>query len=248
MTHIGFEVEAGVAHLRMLRADKKNALTMAMYTAMAGHLEAANSDTSIRVIVISGAPGAFSAGNDIQDFIAASSSGALGEPVLRFLRALVRCEKPLVGAVDGVAVGVGTTMLLHCDYVLASRRSTFATPFVDLGLVTEAASSLLGPRLLGPQRAFEFFALGRRWDAQKALWAGMINEVVEEDGIEARASEVAAEIAAKPPNALAITRRLLRGDRSEILARIDEEAEHFKACLSGAEAMQAFTAFMTRKK
>ncbi|OQW49656.1 crotonase/enoyl-CoA hydratase family protein [Candidatus Raskinella chloraquaticus] len=248
MTSISYHAEGGVALMRMDRADKKNALTLAMYSAMARHLEAANNDSALRAVLIAGVPGAFSAGNDLQDFIAASSSGGLGDPVLHFLRALVGCNKPLVAAVDGVAVGVGVTMLLHCDYVVASQRSTFATPFVDLGLVPEAASSLLGPRLLGPQRAFELFALGRRWDARKALSAGLINDMIEDEGTEARAIEVAREITAKPPNAMAITKRLLRSDRDEVLARIDEEAEHFKACLRGPEAMQAFTAFMTRKK
>ena len=248
MTSISYHAEGGVALMRMDRADKKNALTMAMYAAMAKHLEAANDDPDLRVIVIAGVPGAFSAGNDIQDFIAASSTGALGEPILHFLRALVGCDKPLVAAVDGVAVGVGVTMLLHCDYVVASQRSTFATPFVDLGLVPEAASSLLGPRLLGPQLAFELFALGRRWDARKALSAGLINDMIEDEHTEARGREVAREIAAKPPNAMAITKRLLRSGRELVLARIDEEAEYFKACLRGPEAMQAFAAFMTRKK
>lgn len=248
MTSISYHAEGGVALMRMDRADKKNALTMAMYAAMAEHLVAANNDPALRAMVIAGAPGAFCAGNDLHDFIAAASGGGLGEPILRFLRALVGCNKPLVAAVDGVAVGVGVTMLLHCDYVVASQRSTFTTPFVDLGLVPEAASSLLGPRLLGPQRAFELFALGRRWDARKALSAGLINDMIEDEGTEMRAIEVSREIAAKPPNAMAITKRLLRSDRDVVLARIDEEAEHFKACLSGPEAMQAFTAFMTRKK
>lgn len=197
MTSISYHAEGGVAFMRMDRADKKNALTLAMYSAMARHLEAANNDPALRAVLIAGVPGAFSAGNDLQDFIAASSSGGLGEPILRFLRALVGCNKPLVAAVDGVAVGVGVTMLLHCDYVVASQRSTFATPFVDLGLVPEAASSLLGPRLLGPQRAFELFALGRRWDARKALSAGLINDMIEDEGTEARAIEVAVKL---PPS------------------------------------------------
>lgn len=248
MEPITYQLDDGVALMRMNRAEKKNAITLAMYTAMAEYLEAVNDEAALRAVVIAGTPGAFSAGNDIQDFIANAGQGALGEPILRFLRALVACDKPLIAAVDGVAVGVGTTMLLHCDYILASKRSTFATPFVDLGLVPEAGSSLLGPRLLGAPRAFELLALGRRWDADKALSFGLINEAVDGDGVEVRALEVAAELAAKPPKALAITRRLLRGSREEALARIDEEAEHFKTCLTGPEAMQAFTNFMTRRK
>lgn len=248
MTSISYWVESAVAHLRMDRAEKKNALTMAMYTAMAGHLEAVNGAADVRAVIIAGAPGVFSAGNDIQDFIQAASAGELGEPVLRFLRALVNCEKPLIAAVDGAAVGVGTTMLLHCDYVVASERAVFSTPFVDLGLVPEAGSSLIGPRRFGSALAFEFFALGRRWDAAKALSTGLINEVVAAEKVDQRAGAVAAEIAAKPPNAMAISKRLLGSGKEEILQRIDEEAGHFKACLQGPEAMQAFAAFMTRKK
>lgn len=248
MNLITYNTQNGIARLAMERAEKKNALTLAMYTAMAEHLEAVNADKSARVVMITGVPGTFSAGNDIQDFISSASQGALGEPILRFLRALVRCEKPLLAMVDGVAVGVGTTMLLHCDYVLVSERSVFSTPFVDLGLVPEAGSSLLMPRIIGRHHAFEFLALGRRWDAKKALSLGLVNEVAREDEIEARAQDIAREIAGKPPKALALTRRLLRGDPAETLARIDEEAEHFKACLTGAEAMQAFSNFMTRKR
>ena len=248
MAPISYDIKGAVALLTLNRAEKKNALTTAMYDALASHLEAVNGEETIRAIKIAGSPGVFSAGNDIQDFIQAASAGNLGGSVLRFLRALVKCDKPLVAAVDGVAVGVGTTLLLHCVYVVASERAQFATPFVDLGLVPEAGSSLLGPRVLGPQRAFEFFGLGRKWDAHKALASGLINELVPSESVEARALEVAEEIAAKPPKAMAITRALLRPDRAEILARIDAEAEHFKACLQGPEAMQAFTAFMTRKK
>jgi enoyl-CoA hydratase/carnithine racemase len=167
---------------------------------------------------------------------------------MRFLTALVRCEKALVAAVDGVAVGVGTTMLLHCDHVIASARSTFSTPFVDLGLTPEAGSSLIAPRLMGQQLAFELLVMGRRFDAAKAMRAGFVTEVVAADDVEETALRAASEIAAKPPGALAIARALLRGHGADILERIQEESQHFRERLASPEAAQAFMAFLSRKK
>ena len=155
--------------VRMNRPDKKNALTAAMYQAMAVALESANVHKDIRCVVIAGAPGAFSAGNDLAEFAQAASSGeGLGTPVIRFLHALARSERPLVAAVQGLAVGVGTTMLLHCDHVVAGTDARFSTPFVNLGLVPEAASSLLAPRLMGHRRAFELLVMGRPLDRRRS--------------------------------------------------------------------------------
>jgi enoyl-CoA hydratase/carnithine racemase len=245
--HVTFTVEDGVATLRLARPEKKNALTLAMYARMAEHLEAAGREPTLRCVLIAGAPGVFCAGNDIEDFMRFAGQGSgLGAPILRFLKALVACERPLVAAVDGPAVGVGTTMLLHCDHILCSERATFATPFIDLGLVPEAASSLVGPMRFGHPRAFELLVMGRRWDAAKALAVGLVNAVVPD--VEAAGLAAAREIAAKAPQALALSRKLLRGDPAAILARIDEEAAHFEARLQTPEAMQAFMAFMTRRK
>lgn len=243
-----YGVDGAVATLRLDRAAKKNALTVAMYEALTRGLESAGGDPKVRALVVLGHPGAFCAGNDIQDFMAFAARGALGEPILAFLRALATFDKPLLAAVDGPAVGVGTTLLLHCDYVLATANAAFATPFVDLGLVPEAGSSLLGPRLMGHARAFELLVMGRRWNAARAAEAGLVNEIVASDALERQALAVASEIAAKAPEALALSRRLLRGDRADVLARIDLEAEHFKQRLASPEAAQAFMAFLSKKK
>jgi enoyl-CoA hydratase/carnithine racemase len=206
-----------VRTVRMNRPDKKNALTMAMYDAMAAAIETAGADT--RCILIGGAPTVFCAGNDIGDFLKMTGpNGGLGEPIIRFLHALARCERPLVAAVQGNAVGVGTTMLMHCDYVVASNQARFSTPFVSLGLVPEAASSLIAPRLMGHARAFSLMVMGQPLNADDAKAAGLVNSVV-------------------PPDAV-----------DEIIARIDAEAEAFKVRLQSAEARAAFEAFMTRKR
>ena len=235
--------------VRMNRPEKKNALTMAMYDAMAEAIEEAGKSSSLRCLLIAGSPTVFCAGNDIGDFLAAASQGgALGAPILRFLYALARNEKPLVAAVQGNAIGVGTTMLLHCDHVVASSEARFSTPFVGLGLVPEAASSLLAPRLMGQRRAFSLLVMGRPLDADAAKAAGLVNAVVAPDAVEAEAMKAARGIAALPPQGVLASRRLMRGSPDEIVARIDEEAELFKSRLQSAEARAAFEAFMMRKR
>jgi enoyl-CoA hydratase/carnithine racemase len=235
--------------VRMNRPEKKNALTLPMYDAMAGGIESAKQNPALRCLLIAGAPTVFCAGNDIGDFLGmAMGAGALGVPILRFLYALARCELPLVAAVRGNAVGVGTTMLMHCDHVVAADNARFSTPFVGLGLVPEAASSLLAPRLMGQARAFELLVMGRPMNAEQAKAAGLINAVVTADAVEAEAMKVAREIAALPPQGVLASRRLMRGSPDEIVARIDEEADLLKTRLKSAEARAAFEAFMTRKK
>jgi enoyl-CoA hydratase/carnithine racemase len=237
-----------VRTIRMNRPEKKNALTMAMYAAMAEGIETAPA-AKVRCLLIGGAPTAFCAGNDIGDFLqAAMGGGALGAPILRFLHALARCEIPLVAAVQGNAVGVGTTMLMHCDHVVASSEARFSTPFVSLGLVPEAASSLIAPRLLGHARAFSLLVMGKPLNTDEAKAAGLINTVAPPDAVEAEAMKAAQHITGLPPQAVLASRRLMRGNPDEIVARIDEEAEEFKARLKSAEAQAAFTAFMTRKR
>ncbi len=167
---------------------------------------------------------------------------------MRFLYALARSDKPLVAAVQGNAVGVGTTMLMHCDHVVASTQARFLTPFVSLGLVPEAASSLIAPRLMGQARAFSLLVMGRPLEATAAKDAGLVNTIVPPDAVETEAMKAANAIAALPPQAVLASRCLLRGPPDEIIARIDEEAEAFKARLGSAEAKAAFTAFMTRKR
>jgi enoyl-CoA hydratase/carnithine racemase len=235
--------------VRMNRPGKKNALTMAMYDAMAVGIEAAGQNPARRCVLIAGAPTVFCAGNDIGDFLNMTGSiGALGAPILRFLYALARCELPLVAAVQGNAVGVGTTLLMHCDHVVASTEARFSTPFVSLGLVPEAASSLIAPRLMGQARAFSLLVMGKPLNTDEAKAAGLVNTIVAPDAVEAEATKAARAIAALPPQAVLASRRLMRGKPDEIVARIDAEADAFKARLQSAEARAAFEAFMTRKR
>ncbi|MCZ8186672.1 MAG: crotonase/enoyl-CoA hydratase family protein [Beijerinckiaceae bacterium] len=240
--------EGAVLVLTLNRAEKKNALTGAMYSALTEAIEAANADAGIGAILILGQPGIFCAGNDIKDFIGFAMSGSLGGPILAFLRALVANRKPLVAAVDGGAIGIGTTMILHCDYALASERAVFATPFVDLALVPEAGSSLIVPQLMGQRLAFEMLVMGERFDAARARETGLVNRIVASGDLEAEALAVAARIAAKPREAVAISRRLMRGDPAPLLARIDEEAAAFAERLGSAEARAAFEAFLSKPK
>jgi enoyl-CoA hydratase/carnithine racemase len=234
--------------IRMNRPDKKNALTLAMYDAMAAAIESAGANSTLRCLLIAGGP-AFCAGNDIGEFLQmAMQAGALGAPILRFLYALARNDKPLVAAVRGNAVGIGTTMLLHCDHVVAGSDARFATPFVGLGLLPEAASSLLAPRLMGHARAFSLLVMGRPMSAEEAKAAGLVNTVAAPELVEAEALKAAREIAALPHQGVLMARRVLRGSHDEIIARIDEEAALFKDRLQSAEARTAFEAFLTRKR
>jgi enoyl-CoA hydratase/carnithine racemase len=247
--HITVADQGPIRIVRINRPDKKNALTSSMYAAIADAIESANSHRGIGCVVIAGLPGAFSTGNDLAEFSQAAASGeGLGSPAVRFLHALARSERPLVAAVQGLAVGVGTTMLLHCDHVVAGSDARFSTPFVNLGLVPEAASSMLAPRLMGHRRAFELLVMGRPLDAAAALACGLVNAVVPPDDVEAEAMKAAHHIAALPAEAVATSRRLIRGSPDEIAARIDEEARLFKQRLQSAEAQAAFKAFLNRKR
>lgn len=240
--------EGPVRVIRMNRLEKKNALTLPMYEAMAEAIAGAGHDVNVRCLMIAGGPDVFCAGNDIGDFMKAAESGGLGQPILSFLYALVRCEKPVVAAVNGNAVGIGTTMLLHCDYVVAGETARLATPFVGLGLVPEAASSLVAPRLMGHARAFALLVMGQPLNAQEAKAAGIVNAVVAPGETDRQALDAATRIAALPAQGVLMSRRLMRGSPDEIVTRIDEEADAFKARLKSPEAQAAFMAFMTRKK
>jgi enoyl-CoA hydratase/carnithine racemase len=246
--HILVEVGDGIQTIRLNRLEKKNAITRAMYRRMAEALTEGDGDPAVRVHLLLGLPGVFSAGNDLADFVSVAAGGDVGQDVWDFLAALAAAEKPLVSAVDGIAVGVGATIHLHCDLTFATPRTVFRTPFIDLGLVPEAGSSLLAPRLMGHQRAFALLALGEGMTAEEALAAGLIYRVVSEREVEEAAREAATALAAKPPVALKIARDLIRGPREAILARIREEGDHFAARLRSPEAAQAFAAFMGRKK
>ncbi|KQT54714.1 enoyl-CoA hydratase [Aureimonas sp. Leaf454] len=245
---VGTQRDGRVQIVRMNRPDKKNAIDRPMYAAMAAALRAADGDPAIGASVIAGVPGAFSAGNDIADFVAIAMGGQPTGEVSEFIDALATSRKPLVAAVDGLAIGIGTTMLMHCDMVLASPRSVFRTPFLDLGLVPEAGSSLLAPRLMGVRRAYALLVLGEAFDAEAAKAADLVTRIVAEAEVEAAALSAAQSLAAKPPEALAIGRDLLRAPREELLERIAVETRHFGERLSSAEARTAFMAFMSKGK
>ncbi|RWX77190.1 crotonase/enoyl-CoA hydratase family protein [Neorhizobium lilium] len=241
------EEHRGVLVLRFNRPEKKNAITSDMYHRMTAALGEANRDDTIRAVVFLGTEGCFTAGNDMVDFLAYAMSGSDEVPAAAgFIKALALAEKPLVSGVDGLAIGIGTTLNLHCDLTVASSRSTFRTPFVDLALVPEAASSLLVPRIMGHQRAFAMLVAGEGFSAEAALQAGLIWKVVAPEAVEAETLALAAGLAAKPPQALKIARNLVRGPRNEVLVRMNEEITHFSLQLKSAEARTAFEAFMRR--
>ncbi len=237
-----------VRTIRMNRPEKKNALTLAMYEAMAAEIEDAGTNTSVRCLRIAGTLDVFCAGNDLNDFVAMARSGSLGAPIVRFLHALARCEKPIVAAVSGAAVGVGTTMLLHCDQVIATDTAVLMTPFVSLGLLPEAGSSLLVPRLMGHARAFSLLVMGKPLPAEEAKAAGIINTIVPAADLDAQSLATARDIAALPPESVMAARRLMRGSVDDIVARIDEEVEAFRTRLASPEAQAAFAAFLNRKR
>ncbi len=237
----------GVRIIRMNRPEKKNALTQPMYAEMTRALREASGDPAIRCVVLAGAQNAFCAGSDIADFQERAEGGL--EPVtVDFLHALEKNEKPLVAAVGGIAVGIGTTMLLHCDHVVAATGATFATPFLKLGLIPEAASSLLAPQRMGHARAFSLLVMGRPLSAADAKEAGIVNTVVDAGAVDDTALQAAREIAALPPNAVKLARRLMRSQTENVSERIETEAMHFRELLKSDEARAAFAAFFARKK
>jgi enoyl-CoA hydratase/carnithine racemase len=235
----------GVCEVRLNRPEKRNAITVAMYEALAAALAAARADTAVRALLLTGEGASFCAGNDLHDFLAAPAIDGT-HPVMRFLRELVACDKPLLAAVHGQTVGIGVTMLLHCDLVLAARTTQLSMPFVALGLVPEAGSSLLLPRLVGAQRAAELLLLGKPIDAATAQQLGLVSRVVEEGELAEAAHVVAAELARQPVAALRATRRLLRGDPAPLLARIEEEARIFGTQLQSEEFRAGIRAFLAR--
>ena len=247
--HVRQERIEAVLRLTIDRPDKKNALTDAMYAALATGLAEAAVDPEIRAVLLTGAGGAFTAGNDIADFMAVATGDAAQaeRSVHRFLEQLAIFPKALVAAVQGVAIGVGTTMLLHCDYVMLGESARLAAPFVGVGVVPEAGSSLLLPACVGHQRAFALFALGEVLAAETAQVWGLANRVVADGVLAAEALAVATKLAAQSAGAVTMTKRLMR-DRSALETRMAAEAECFAECLASPEAKAAFAAFAQRKK
>ena len=247
--HVRIERGGGVLAITLARPERRNAITVTMYAALADAIEQARDDPSLRLITLAGEGEDFTAGNDLADFMAAMPRDGEEIAVWRLLRALAVNELPLVVAVHGNAIGIGTTMLLHCDLVLAEEGTRFVMPFVDLGLVPEAASSLLLPRLAGRRRAARYLLLAEPFGPEDALEWGLVSKIVPKGGLEEALAATVAALLAKPAEALRMTQRLLRrGNRDEILERFELENGHFSERLQSAEVKEAITAFFEKRK
>jgi enoyl-CoA hydratase/carnithine racemase len=249
MNDILIHSEAGVMTVTINRLERKNSLTADMYAALADALDTAQAEVAIRVVLFQGHETVFSAGNDIGDFQKTGTDEGVETPVLRFLRTIAAFPKPLLAAVCGPAVGVGTTMLLHCDLVYAGDNAAFSMPFVNLGLCPEAASSLLLPQMLGYHRAAEALLLGEPIMAEAALEVGLVNRILPPTEANAVAQVQARKLAAKPPEALRETKRLMkRGMAEAVTQQMAQESASFARLLRSPAAQEAFAAFMERRK
>lgn len=248
MSDILTSSDAGVMTITLNRVEKKNAITSAMYTAMADALQSAADDTDIRVIVFQGQETFFCAGNDIGDFLNHPPTAG-DSPVYRFLKTISTFPKPLVAAVCGVAVGVGTTLLLHCELVYAGDNAAFSLPFANLGLCPEAASSLLAPQMFGYHRAAEVLLLGEPFKADAALAMGLVNRVVPAAEANAMAQAQARKLATKPMSSLLEIKRLMKkGQAANVAQQMADEGVSFARMLQEPAAKEAFTAFMEKRK
>ncbi|MGV0961726.1 MAG: enoyl-CoA hydratase [Limnohabitans sp.] len=248
MSDILTHTDAGVMTITFNRLDKKNSITSSMYAAMADAVAQAAADASVRVVLFQGHESIFSAGNDIGDFLNQPPS-TQASPVFRFLRGIATFEKPLLAAVAGPAVGIGTTMLFHCDLVYAGDNAAFSMPFVNLGLCPEAASSLLAPRMFGYHRAAEALLMGEPFFAEAAQEVGLVNRVVPPTEVNGYAQAQARKLAAKPLTSLIETKRLMKGGyQQDVLAKMDEEGQSFGRMLREPAAREAFGAFMEKRK
>jgi enoyl-CoA hydratase/carnithine racemase len=247
--HVRVERQEAVLAITLARPDRRNAITVAMYAALAEAIESAASDDNIRVITIRGEGQDFAAGNDLGDFLTALPRDTSEIPVWRLLRALATCETPVVAAVHGNCVGIGTTMLLHCDLVVAEEGARFSLPFVDLALVPEAASTLLLPALAGRQRTARYLLLGEPFGVEEAQSIGLISHSVPAGELQSAMSDILGRLLAKPPEALRQTQRLLReGTSRPVLERMKLESEAFAERLQSAEAKEAIAAFFEKRK
>ncbi|CAN5223134.1 enoyl-CoA hydratase [soil metagenome] len=242
--HVRIERRDGLLAITLARPERRNAITIAMYSALADAIESAADDPELRVVTINGEGPDFTAGNDLNDFLPALPRDSGDIPVWRLLRALARNEVPLVAAVQGNAVGIGTTMLLHCDLVIAQESARFSLPFVDLGLVPEAASSLLLPGLAGRRRAARYLLLAEPFEASVAIEAGIVSHVVADGALNGALADIVARLLAKPAEALRLTQKLLRkGAADAVLKRMELENGHFSERLQSAEVRDAIAAF-----
>ncbi|MDH5674999.1 MAG: enoyl-CoA hydratase-related protein [Myxococcales bacterium] len=240
------EADAGVLQVRLNRPSKKNALTSGMYARMADAVQHAQSDPAVRVLLFTGGPKDFTAGNDLVDFLDPARDASA---VTRFLKTLPELDKPVVAAVNGYAVGIGTTMLLHCDLVYVGRSAKLRMPFVGLGLVPEFGASLLLPRLVGSQRAASLLLLGETLGGEQAVDLGLATEALADDAVQARALAQARELAARPPDAVQATKKLLRAEiRERLQTVIDKEMHVFAERLRSPEAREAMGATLEKRK
>jgi enoyl-CoA hydratase/carnithine racemase len=249
--HIIVTDEGPTRTITMRRPEKKNTLTQEMYLAMSDAIDSAQSNRAIRCLMVTGRSGVFTAGNDIGDYLqAATEKYEVARPrnSVIFLQSLVNNRKPIVAAVDGIAIGIGTTMVFHCDYVIASTTATFSSPFLQYGLVPEGATSLLVPQMVGHQRAFAMLIMGRSMSAADAHEAGFVNQVVPPGHTVVEAQKVAREICALPADAVAISRKLLKLPTEDLVRRIDQEDHFFGERMRSPEAIAAFQNFFLRKK
>lgn len=246
--YIEISVKDRIQIIRINRPDKKNALDLAMYTALAEAVLRADQDRDVRVSFITGTGDSFCSGNDIKDFLKNPPTDE-SSPVIRFVEAIIAAQKPVVAAVNGLAIGIGTTMLLHFDLVYATEQARFQMPFVGIGLCPEAGSTFLLPALMGQRRASELLLLGKMIDAHEARDLGIVNAVVSPADLESTALEAAAKIAAQPPNAVRVTRGLLKKSVLELVQlAAAREVGSFVAMLDAPEAKEALTAFMEKRK
>jgi enoyl-CoA hydratase/carnithine racemase len=247
--YVRVEKQGGLVSITLGRPERRNAITVAMYAALADAVEQAAADRDTRLIAFRGEGHDFAAGNDLADFLEASNRAGEELPVWRFLRALASCETPLIAAVHGNCVGIGTTMLLHCDLVVAEEGARFSLPFVDLGLVPEAASSLLLPRLAGRRLAARYLLLAEPFGVDEALSVGIISHVARSGDLEATLDRITTSLLAKPADALRAAQRLLRHDQQdELLERMRLEGAAFSERLASAEVKEAITAFFEKRK
>jgi enoyl-CoA hydratase/carnithine racemase len=237
----------GVFEVQLNRPEKRNAITLAMYGALTDALNEARADESVQVVLLSGAGGSFTAGNDLHDFLSQTDFGE-DSNAIRFLRVLTTFRKILIAAVHGQTVGIGVTLLLHCDLVVAARSTQMTLPFVKLGLVPEAASSLLLPRAVGHHRAAELLLLGKPFDASRALDLGLVNRVVDDPALMDEARKLAQEVAQQPPAALFTAKRLLRSETASVAGRIEEEVQAFRQQLGSEEFKAAARAFFNKPR
>ena len=244
--------ENGILTISFNRPEKENAITQAMYQAMADALRAAQSDTAVRAILLTGKPEIFTAGNDLEDFM--KNAGGLAKPesvppVYQFMQALNEAEKPVIAAVSGAAVGIGTTLLMHCDLIYLADNARLSMPFTQLGLCPEFASSMVFQQIVGYQRAAEKLMLGEAFSAQEAFEMGFVNKVLPLDDLLPYAQQVAAKLAALPAASIRVTKRLMKASQpAAVSEKMREENQHFSAMLNAPEAKEAFMAFFQKRK